>query len=121
MKFLIDACVPRLVTELLREAGHDATETREGGPDPGDVAILARAVSERRVLVTMDSDFATLALRHGAAHHGVIQLPDASIESLRRLLQRLLAAHPGDELASAVVIAKGGSVRIFRVIRGGSG
>jgi predicted nuclease of predicted toxin-antitoxin system len=86
-----------------------------------DVAILARAVSERRVPVTTDSDFATLALRHGAAHHGVIQLPDAPIESLRRLLQRLLAAHPGDELASAVVIAKGGSVRIFRVIHGGSG
>lgn len=121
MRFLLDRCVPRHVTELLRDAGHDAVETRDRGPDPGDAVIMQWAVSEDRVLVTADGDFAMLALRFGATHRGIVQLPHDSVEELRAIVGRVLAAHPGDELTSAVVIATASRIRSFRVIGGGRG
>jgi len=82
------------VTNLLRNAGHDVVETREWGPDPGDFGIMQIAVREERILVTADSDFATLALRHGAAHHGIIELPQTSVEDLAAIVARILDARP---------------------------
>ena len=95
MRFLISVCVPRHVTELLRATDHDVIEAREGGLDQGDVEIMRRAVREQRVIVTADGDFATLALRYGAAHNGIIQLPQGSVAKLQVTLAKVLATHPG--------------------------
>ena len=120
MRSLIDACVPRFVTNMLRNAGHDVVETRERGPDPGDFGIMQIAVREERILVTADNDFATLALRHGAAHHGIIELPQTSVEDLAAIVARILDAHPGEQLVGTVVIATETRLRSFRVMRSGS-
>lgn len=39
----------------------------------GDVAVLGRAVAERRTLVTTDTDFGTLLALSGASHPSIIQ------------------------------------------------
>jgi predicted nuclease of predicted toxin-antitoxin system len=121
VRFLIDSCVPRLVTVHLRTAGHDVVETRERGPDPGDAEIMAWAVADRRILVTADGDYAMLALRHGVAHHGIVQVAQRSVPELIATLELVIATHGEDELASTVVIARRKRLRSFRVISGGRG
>lgn len=63
MKLLLDSCLSYVTVEELRRAGFDVEWT--GDNDPGDPAILARAHTERRVLVTLDKDFGELAMFRG--------------------------------------------------------
>ncbi len=121
MRFLVDSCVPRLVTVHLREAGHHVVEARKRGPDPGDAEIMAWAVTDRHILVTADGDYAVLALRQGLTHHGIVQLAQRSVPELIAPLDSVIAAHSEDELASTVVIARRKRLPLFRVISGGRG
>jgi predicted nuclease of predicted toxin-antitoxin system len=57
MRFLIDRCVGRLLSDWLRKQGHDVVESRELGPDPDDRGLLERAANEARILITIDTDF----------------------------------------------------------------
>ena len=120
MRLLVDACVPRPVTDALREAGHDVLDIAQQGPDPGDPEILRRSVDENRILITADADFAELAVRHRHAHHGIIQLPQLSFPIMIAIVAGVLAAHAEEELAQSVVIAKETRVRVLRVIPGRS-
>ena len=70
MNFLVDRCAGRRLTQWLQEQGHDALDARELGPDPGDRLLLERAVSENRILITMDKDFGELIHLHGRPHTG---------------------------------------------------
>lgn len=61
MRFKIDENLPLDVADLLKRAGHDATtifEERLGGCSDAKVSSICRM--ERRVLVTLDTDFANL-------------------------------------------------------------
>lgn len=57
MRFLVDRCAGHRLAMWLRDQGHDVLESPDLGPDPGDQALLARAVADTRVLVTIDTDF----------------------------------------------------------------
>ena len=56
MNFLVDRCAGRRLTQWLQSQGHDTLDARELGPDPGDRALLERAVSENSILITMDKE-----------------------------------------------------------------
>jgi len=61
--FLIDESLPRAVGRALHAAGHDVVDARDVGlRGAADDRVLARAVSERRILMSGDVDFAN-ALR----------------------------------------------------------
>ena len=79
MRFLVDTCVGKLVTDWLRAQGHEAVLVVERGADPGDAAILRWAVEESRVLVTADKDFGALIYRDRLQHAGVVRLPHSSV------------------------------------------
>ena len=64
MDFLVDRCAGRRLTQWLQGQGHDALDARELGPDPGDRALLERAVSENRTLITMDTATATMTTNY---------------------------------------------------------
>jgi len=51
---LLDTCVWGGVVEPLNDLGHDVTRSGLWETDPGDAAILAKAHSESRILVTLD-------------------------------------------------------------------
>jgi len=61
MNFLVDANLPRRLTNLFREHGHHAVHTLDL-PDAnatGDMAILQYSDEENCVIITKDSDFTT--------------------------------------------------------------
>jgi predicted nuclease of predicted toxin-antitoxin system len=101
------------LAEWLRNEGHDVLPAWEAGPDPGDAILLEMAATDGRILVTIDSDFATLVYRYGAVHAGIIRLPDVPAAARIVLMADLLARH-GDELARAVVTVRGGRIRFSR-------
>ncbi len=59
MKFLIDAQLPRRITEWLHAAGFDAVHTLDlpEANRTSDSAIIRLAIKEQRVVVTKDADF----------------------------------------------------------------
>lgn len=63
MRLLADENFPIDAVEALRARGHDVLWIRTDAPGSEDDEILARAVSETRVLITFDKDFGELAFR----------------------------------------------------------
>ena len=61
MRLLVDQNVPRAVVEKLRRDAHDVTWAQTACPGAEDEVLLQRAYQEKRVLLTFDTDFGTLA------------------------------------------------------------
>jgi len=61
MRILADENFPALSVQELEKLGHDVLWVRTVMPGAGDDAILARAQTEERLLVTLDKDFGELA------------------------------------------------------------
>ncbi len=76
MRLLLDASVGRRALAALCAAGHDAVRVGADDPDPGDEALLARAVREGRVLLTADKDFGELIFLRGLVSPGIVRLVD---------------------------------------------
>ena len=59
MKFLVDAHLPKRLTELLKYVGHDAIHTRDLplGNRTKDPEIIRVSQEEGRIVVTKDADF----------------------------------------------------------------
>ena len=86
MRFLVDPCAGRRLAEWLRAQGHDASESRTLGPDPGDPGLLAWAAAERRILITIDTDFGKLLFVDEAASCGLVRLPDVPADKRVELM-----------------------------------
>lgn len=102
LRFFCDHCVPRLVIETLREAGHEALRLSEHlPPDAIDPDVIAKARELDAVLISLDGDFSDIVAYPPARYRGIIgiQLHNHP-EVLPELLQRLilyLGSHPDPE------------------------
>ena len=73
MRILANENVAAEVVERLRGNGYDVAWVRHDSPGATDDAVLERAVTEQRVLITFDKDFGQLVfLRGRAASCGVV-------------------------------------------------
>lgn len=71
MKFLVDENLPSAVVEELRAKGFDAIKAKSGSVD-AEIAALAQ--KEKRVLLTMDKDFANVLNYPPHEYSGIICL-----------------------------------------------
>jgi predicted nuclease of predicted toxin-antitoxin system len=63
VRLLVDECVLGPIVAQLRIAGHDVADVPVSLRGADDETILARSVSENRVLLTQDYDFGDLAFK----------------------------------------------------------
>ena len=73
-KFLFNVGVGRIAESWLEAAGFDVSSVRSLDPAMADADILAIAVAENRLVVTMDKDFGELVYRSKKSHAGVLLL-----------------------------------------------
>ena len=112
MKLLLDSCVWGGALGRLRAAGHDVVWSGDWQADPGDEEILARALAEGRVLVTLDKDFGELAIVRELPHAGILRLVGLSALQQAEVTSRVIQAHGADLAAGAIITAEAGRLRI---------
>ncbi|MGD9507837.1 MAG: DUF5615 family PIN-like protein [Geminicoccaceae bacterium] len=117
MRFLVDTCAGRLLAEWLRAEGHDVVRVTDSGADPGDSAVLRRAVGEGRILVTMDKDFGMLIHRDRMRHAGIIRLPHTTVAERIDLVRTILHRFTEADLDGALLTVRGTRIRIARRVR----
>ena len=71
MKFLIDENLPNAVFAELQEKGFDAIKV---SPGAADYEIITRAKKEKRILLTLDKDFADILDYPPAGYYGIVCL-----------------------------------------------
>ena len=89
-----------------------SSRSRELGPDPGDQALLERAISEGRILVTIDTDFGELVYVKRIKHAGLVRLPDVPVLQRIALMTEVVQRHARALEARAVITIRGGRIRI---------
>jgi len=112
MKLLLDTCVWGGALAELQTAGHDVVWAGQWDQDPGDEEILARALAEGRVLVTLDKDFGELAILRGLPHGGILRLAYFSARKQAGACLHVLGLHGADLEAGALITAEPGVLRI---------
>ena len=109
-RLLAGECVDRDVVLALREAGHDVLYIAEAGPGFTDRAVLELAVCEGCILLTEDTDFGELVVRHRLPAVGVILVrlaQEPAAEKARRVLAAL-GRHAGQVHGGFLVIGANG-------------
>lgn len=113
MRVLVDVSAGEAVTDALRQAGHDTVSVRDRDPRLSDSEILAWAVAENRLVVTMDKDFGELVYHSGHAHSGVLllRLADAAAVEKARIAAMILGQF-GGQLLGHFGVYQDGRLRI---------
>jgi predicted nuclease of predicted toxin-antitoxin system len=115
MRFLVDESTGPTVAVWLREQGHEVFSIYDEARGMDDVAVIAKAHAEERILITNDKDFGERVFRDKSPHHGVILLrlenerAAVKIETLRQLLENY-----SERLSDQYVVATETKVRFAR-------
>lgn len=97
LKFLVDVGVGRKVEKWLAENGYDIKCMRDINPKAPDSEILRFAVTEDRMIITMDKDFGELVYNSGRLHSGVLilRLENANGNQKIKVIKKILSEHYG--------------------------
>src|SRR3989337_4311807 len=107
VKLYLDQMIPSEVARKLRDQGYDvlrASETGQGRAD--DRQILKKAISENRILITLDEHFGDWVVLPLSSHPGVIRIkvnPTTS-EKVIKLLSHFLRNHAAEQFKNHLVI-----------------
>lgn len=118
LRLFIDQCVPRSVSESLRDAGHIVDLLRSHLPiNAKDHDVIACAQSLEAMLVTLNGDFANMINYPPAKFGGIIALQVKNHpESLPAIVMRLLTylgEHPEREhYAGKLLLVEAHRIRI---------
>lgn len=117
MRRKLDENLPDDLAVELREQGHDVhIVVQEGLAGESDSVVVAAAVDEGRMVLTLDRGIGDLRHYPPGSHSGIVVLrpvrqdPDAILG----LVDRLVRAQPLDDLRGCVVIVEPRRIRIRR-------
>lgn len=114
MRLFLDQMFRAELAGLLRELGHDARRAEEVGLSRADDnVILAQAIADQRILVTLDGHFGDWAVLPLQTHPGVIRVKvhPASPANVMQVLAPLLAGREPAQFANHLVIASPTRIR----------
>ena len=107
MKLLVENALSPTLADLLRQAGHEAVHVREVGlHHAADEEIFERASIEDQVLVSADTDFATLLATRSASKPSVILFRGGGSRRPEALASLILQNIPqlADDLATGCIV-----------------
>ncbi len=107
LKIYLDQMLRLDVAQALRGEGHDVIRASEvGQARADDYEILQKAITENRILVTLDEDFGDWVILPLSKHPGVIRLkvhPTTSKNAIKLLLP-FLRLHSSEQFKNHLVI-----------------
>ena len=107
LKLYLDQMIPSEVARELREQGHDVLRASETGQNRADdLQILEKAISENRILITLDEHFGDWVVLPLSWHPGVIRLKvtPTTKDKISNLLLPFLRLHTPDQFKDHMVI-----------------
>jgi predicted nuclease of predicted toxin-antitoxin system len=115
VKFLLDENLSYLHAATLRGRGHDAVTVVEmglGGAD--DSVVRATALNSKRILVTLDGDFANVQRYPPAGTPGVIRLRlhPATEQPIDEAIRRVVARLADISIAGKLAVVDQARIRI---------
>jgi len=119
MRLKLDENLPSSLLADLARIGDDAdTCTDEGINGKADDLVAASAASERRILLTLDTDFADIRRFPPGTHPGIIvlRLETQDAASCRSAIQRAFAVLSDEDVQLNLVIIEDSRVRIRRAV-----
>lgn len=118
MRFLLDECVSARLTVLLVDAGHDCVHVQDRALlGAVDEDVMAAAVAESRVLVSMDTDFGELLATSNASLPSVVLFRriGRTAEEQAAVLLLNLADIADDIEAGAIAVITNSQIRLRRL------
>ncbi len=115
LRFLVDVNVGVAVVGSLRDSGHDVVFAGDLDWGMPDINLLSVARQERRIIVTMDTDFGELVYHSQRPHAGVLllRMSDATRDEKIAVVQEILDRY-GDQLPGHFCVYRQGRLRIRR-------
>jgi predicted nuclease of predicted toxin-antitoxin system len=113
MRILANENIPACVVERLRVAGHDVGWVGTDLPGATDLQVIARAIAEKRTILTFDKDFGELAFRdRRCAPYGIVLLRMAPTQP-ELLAQRVaLALESRSDWPGHFAVIEDGRIRL---------
>ncbi len=109
---MVDTCAGRRLAQALRAAGHEVVFVGDWAEDPGDDEVLAQATAEKRIVITRDKDFGTLAIRDRQSHCGILRLVELPPSRELILCEAILARHALLLQSGALITVEAHRIRI---------
>jgi len=116
LKFLVDVGVGRTVEEYLKQKGYETKTVRDIDPRMDDEKIIRMAVSENRMIVTMDKDFGELVYHFSMKHSGVLllRLEDAASSEKLKVIKNIMTNY-ADKIRNCFCVFQNNKFRIRKL------
>jgi len=118
LRFLVDLGVGKGIERYLREEGYDTKAVRDIDPRMEDEEIIRTAVTENRMIITMDKDFGELVYHSSMEHSGVLllRLEDATGTEKSQVVKYIMKNY-SDRIKNCFCVFQNDKFRIKKVNR----
>ncbi|MFH0726344.1 MAG: DUF5615 family PIN-like protein [Pseudomonadota bacterium] len=117
-RFFVDVGVGKGIEKYLREEGYDTKAVRDIDPRMEDAEIIHTAVSENRIVITMDKDFGELVYHSSMKHNGVLllRLEDAIGSEKLQIVKHIMKNY-SDRIQNSFCVFQNNKLRIRKINR----